>query len=217
MICPFCFVRYAGEIMEAPTVNSDSRGTYWKLKLRECPECHEVNVTLEFYSPSITGAGIFCNKEILLYPRTGSRHSCSHEVPKEFADDYNEACLILDLSPKASAALGRRCLQHVLREKGEVTHGKLFNEIEEILSRKILPSNITESLHATRVIGNIAAHATDNVNSGDVMPVEVGEAEWILDTLEGLFDYYFISPAKTAQRKDAYNKKLEAAGKSPIK
>jgi hypothetical protein len=40
------------------------------------------------------------------------------EVPKEFADDYNEACLILEDSPKSSAALSRRCLQHILREKG---------------------------------------------------------------------------------------------------
>ena len=33
-------------------------------------------------------------------------------------DDYEEAALVLSISPKASAALSRRCLQTILREHG---------------------------------------------------------------------------------------------------
>jgi hypothetical protein len=43
------------------------------------------------------------------------------EVPPEFANDYKEACLIIANSPKASAALSRRCLQNILREKAGTT------------------------------------------------------------------------------------------------
>jgi len=41
------------------------------------------------------------------------------------------------------------------------------------------------------------------------VPVEPGEAEWTLETLERLFDFYFDQPAKTKERREALNKKLE--------
>jgi hypothetical protein len=44
-----------------------------------------------------------------------------------------------------------------------------------------------------------------------VLPVEAGEAEWNLDVLEALFDFYFVQPAKLQQRKDALNQKLRDA------
>ena len=49
------------------------------------------------------------------------------------------------------------------------------------------------------------------------MDVEPGEAEWNLEALEGLFDFYYVQPARTALRKAALNKKLTDAGKPPIK
>lgn len=44
-----------------------------------------------------------------------------------------------------------------------------------------------------------------------------GEAEWLLDVLEALFDFYFVQPATLRAKKDALNKKLKEAGKPPIK
>src|SRR6266849_6151096 len=37
-------------------------------------------------------------------------------VPAPILGDYREACLIKDLSPKASATLSRRCLQGMIRD-----------------------------------------------------------------------------------------------------
>jgi hypothetical protein len=42
--------------------------------------------------------------------------------------------------------------------------------------------------------------------------VETGEAEWNLDVLESLFDFYFVAPAPGAAGKAALNKKLADAG-----
>ena len=36
-------------------------------------------------------------------------------IPQPLLDDYEEACAIRDLSPKASATLARRCLQGLIR------------------------------------------------------------------------------------------------------
>ena len=47
--------------------------------------------------------------------------------------------------------------------------------------------------------------------------VEPGEAEWNLDVLEALFDFYYVQPAKHKKKKAALNKKLADAGKPPMK
>ena len=44
------------------------------------------------------------------------------DVPKAIRDDYLEATLIRDLSPKASATLSRRCLQGIIRDFWKSRH-----------------------------------------------------------------------------------------------
>ena len=141
----------------------------------------------------------------------------SKEVPPEFSEDYNEACLVLADSPKASAALSRRCLQHLFVEK-ERTEGKfLAKDIDKVLKSGTLPSYIADNLDAVRNVGNFAAHPTKNEHTGEIVNVESGEAEWQLEILEQLFDFYFVQPAKSTQRRNELNKKLKAAGKKSMK
>ena len=64
----------------------------------------------------------------LIRPKAISRVPLPPEVPQEFAGDYKEACLVLADSPKASAALSRRCLQNLLREKSGTTKKDLADQ-----------------------------------------------------------------------------------------
>ena len=120
-------------------------------------------------------------------------------------------------SPKASAALGRRCLQHLLREKAGVKPNDLSKEIDEVLASKTLSSDLVDAIDAIRNIGNFAAHSLKSTNTGLVLDVEPGEAEWLLDVLDALFDFYFVRPAQLAAKRDALNKRLAEAGKPPMK
>ena len=120
-------------------------------------------------------------------------------------------------SPKASAALSRRCLQHLLRTYANIKPGNLADEIQEVIESRTLPSYLSESLDAIRLIGNFAAHPIKSTHTGEIIDVEPGEAEWILDVLESLFDFYFVQPAKLLTKRDALNKKLADAGKKPMK
>jgi hypothetical protein len=47
--------------------------------------------------------------------------------------------------------------------------------------------------------------------------VEAGEAEWTLDVLDGLFDFYFVQPMILEQMRAALDAKLASAGKPPVK
>ena len=47
--------------------------------------------------------------------------------------------------------------------------------------------------------------------------VEDNEAEWLLDVLEGLFDFYFVQPQRSKAKRDALDKKLKDTGKPQLK
>lgn len=169
-----------------------------------------------------TGAGagfhfFGVRRQFLGYPKAPTRPAPPSQVPSEFAEDYIEAALVIIESPKASAALSRRCLQHILREKAAVKHSDLAKEIDQVISGNSLPSYLAEAIDAVRNIGNFAAHPIKSTSSGEVVPVEPGEAEWNLDVLEGLFDFYFVQPELLKNRRATLNAKLASAGKPPVK
>jgi Domain of unknown function (DUF4145) len=154
---------------------------------------------------------------MMVWPKGIARAPVPPEVPPEIVEDYKEACLVLADSPKASAALSRRCLQNLLRGAGGVKPGDLFDEIQQVMDSKSLPSALAQSIDAVRVTGNFAAHPIKSKNTGQVVPVEPHEAEWNLDVLESLFDFYFVLPARIQAKRDALNKKTGDAGKPPVR
>ena len=124
---------------------------------------------------------------------------------------------MLEISPKASAALSRRCLQNLLRDAAGVKPGNLADEIQEVTDAKTVPSHLIEVIDAVRQIGNFAAHPMKSKSTGEILPVEPNEAEWNLDVLEALFDFYYVQPSIIAAKRQKLNEKLREAGKPPMK
>ena len=170
-----------------------------KLEMCRCTNCGKVI--------------IFFNGE-MIHPLGSSREPCPLEVPEDIANDYKEAVLVEPYSKKAAAALARRCLQNVLHERG-IKAANLDKEIEEAI--KSLPSHLSEAIDAIRIIGNFAAHPIKYQQTGEIVDVEEGEAEWVLDVIEELFDFYYVSPEKLKEKRATLNVKLNEAGKPELK
>jgi len=213
MKCPHCLTDFHHEEV-LHYLETDDEGN-WYAAVCRCAACQKIIVRLGLTDGNVGRADDIAS--YLVRPKIAGRPPTPPEVPNVYAEDYKEACLVVADSPKASAALSRRCLQHILRGEAKVKPSDLFSEIEEVISRGTLPSHIAEGLDAVRNIGNFAAHPIKSKSTGDIVPVEPGEADWNLDVLESLFDFYFVAPAKTKARKDALNLKLKDAGKPPVK
>ena len=99
--------------------------------------------------PTIDGAALF---EWRLKPKSSSKTFPTY-IPKPILDDYYEACLIVNDSPKASATLSRRCLQGMIRDFWNVTKQRLIDEIEAIKGQ--IDTTTWEAIDAVRGIGNI--------------------------------------------------------------
>jgi hypothetical protein len=220
MKCPHCLENFH-EKLERVYLGDDIDNE-WSVYSYLCPGCKRLIFELVNYK-SKANPGI--PRDIIISvisrhfvrPKGIIRSPLPIEVPKEFAEDYNEACLVIYDSPKASAALSRRCLQKIIREKLGIKKKDLYSEIQEVIDNGMLPTDILQSIDAVRGIGNFAAHPIKSQSSGEIIDVEPHEAEWNLDVLEMIFDYLFVRPTTIQKKKAALNVKLKDSGKPEIK
>ena len=109
MKCPHCLNAYHPQ-SNTHNIGRDS-DELWSFIWQQCPSCKKFIIHLSHLYPNGNVKNSF-----LVYPKAISRSPLSADVPENFAQDYKEACLVISDSPKASAALSRRCLQNILRE-----------------------------------------------------------------------------------------------------
>lgn len=191
-----------------------------------CPQCkNTIFIQAQVYGNTVDSDTKMTNEplEVLSsgnilsvypYPRSVT---VPPEVPAKYAGDFREAVLILNLSPTASAALSRRVFQNILRDEFNIQAPTLYKEIEAFIALTGIPSYLTDAVDAIRNIGNLAAHPLKDTNTGAIVFVEPGEAEWLIDVLNSLFDFKFTQPLKLQERRDKLNAKLQDLGKPPMK
>lgn len=217
MKCHHCQVNFHPEYSNYPLGQHGKDGSWkyvWEAGVVTCPACGKPTVFVGYKEDY--GSAQYQGQVVMAYPKKGVKAPAPPEVPESIAGDFNEASVVLPHSAQASAALSRRCLQHVLVERGVSKSDNLSVAIDAALQSG-LPSHLSENLDAVRNIGNFAAHPQKAQQSGEVLPVEPEEAEWNLEVLEMLFDFYYLQPARAAVRREALNAKLAEAGKKSMK
>ena len=224
MICPHCStaVKYEWDYTNSFQRNEDN--TYGcEIAYSTCPNCTEPIVFLRKgkleksdhnYSFYVKEDEIDIEK--MIYPNK-SNFKNSDDIPNSYLEDYEEGLKVLSVSPKASAALSCRLLQNILREEFKIKEKTLAQEIQKFIELDGIPSHLTDAVDAVRNIGNFAAHPTKNKNTGEIVPVESGEAEWLIEVIEALFDFTFIQPIKLEKRRKELNIKLSEVGKPEMK
>jgi hypothetical protein len=226
MICPYCNVGVRFEPHHLGPVHND--GTQKKqmgYQVAEgfCPECHGFVVLIrrgQYWVHDLNDADsreLMDSTNEVIYPFARNYRPLPPEVPEPCRADFAEACAVLSPSPKASVAISRRILQHLLRDELKIMHKTLDKEIAEFISRPGVPSPLAEAVDAIRVVGNFAAHPTKNTSTGEVIDVEPGEANWLIEVLESLFDFLFVQPKRLTANRASLNSKLASAGRPPVK
>lgn len=133
---------------------------------------------------------IYPDKKIKQYP---------DYIPEQIREDYEEACKIVELSPKASATLARRCLQGIIRDFYDITKPRLCDEVNAIQEK--VDAELFDAINAVRMIGNIGAHMEKDVNL--VVDIEPEEAQQLINLIELLFEETYI-------RREDRKKRLQA-------
>lgn len=114
MKCPHCHKAIHEEFLGASAYQAG--GFHWQLSYMTCPACSKAIVRVLQFN---LGGGL--KQTIPAFPSTDSMRPVPPEVPDPYKQDFVEACAVLSLSPMASAALSRRNLQAILRDKANTT------------------------------------------------------------------------------------------------
>jgi hypothetical protein len=213
MKCPHCGVeaRFEWQVISPGTQTR-------RIRIATCPvpECVKI---VAYYGIDV-GQTKYEWLETLIEPKGANRGPVPPEIPHAIAGDYIEACNVLPISAKASAALSRRCLQGVLRAHGYKA-ADLAKEVDLLLAEtdtsKAIPASLRVLVDAVRNFGNFSAHPITDVTTLQIIDVEPEEAEWCLEVIEECFQHFYVRPAQAAARKAALDAKLAQAGKPPSK
>ena len=175
-----------------------------------CPntDCREYSITATLYNATRT-SGPYGHNSIQGLPlKTWKLKPSSFAItqpdyiPLAIRQDYEEACGIAALSPKASATLARRCLQGMIRDFWGINKSRLVDEIQEL--KKCVDDVTWDAIDAVRKIGNIGAHMEKDVNI--IIDIEPIEAQLLIQLIEDLFQTWYISRHGREER----SKKMKA-------
>ena len=229
MDCPYCGIAFhdswderAFRESETPETNEDGipLKIRWLVTSTKCPSCKNITINIIKQFVAMNNNQFVKENIIRVYPQNNFRIPTPVEIVGNIKNDYEEACNVLHISHKASAALSRRCLQAILREQG-YNQKDLALQIEALLKEpdptKSIPSSLRQTVDVIRNFGNFSAHQMPDKASLEIIPVDEGEAEWCLDILDEMFDHYYVKPKQAADRKAALDAKLTRAGKPPSK
>jgi len=167
-----------------------------------CPnsECSDYTLTAGLYEAEYAANNYDlyqgkCLRRWNLIPFSNAK-SFPDYIPEAIINDYEEACLIKDLSPKASATLSRRCLQGIIRDFWGVSKRTLYDEIEAIKDR--IDPLTWSAIDSVRSIGNIGAHMEKDINI--IIDVEPSEATFLVELIEILINDWYITRYERQQR-----------------
>lgn len=202
MICPHCDVSVPSGKWEIYDIVTHDNQIY-QLRHFTCAECLQISIKFTIVPGRNVIGGPSLYYEEMLQPKTNRRKLIPKNVENKFSQEYKDAVEILPINAKASAALSRRVLQYYIQEKFNIKKHTLYLEIEELEKIKHYPPELIEFFHQIREFGNFAAHPKIDYVTGEIIEVELGEADSLLTILQQMFvyDYRTISEIKKVKEK----------------
>ncbi|EJG02257.1 hypothetical protein FF52_06240 [Flavobacterium sp. F52] len=96
------------------------------------------------------------NGQNIIFPLSTTVEPANIDLPDDIQQDYNEAAIVLNFSPRSSAALLRLAIQKLCKHLGE-SGDNINNDIKNLVA-KGLPPQVQKALDTVRVIGNESVH-----------------------------------------------------------
>jgi hypothetical protein len=150
----------------------------------------------------------------LARPRHGSR-PIDPGIPEPYRTDYAEAAALLDISPRMSAVLSRRILADLLEKYAAQEQFSLAARIDNFAKDTSHPGSLRENLHHFREVADFGAH-TQKDDQAEVIDIGRDEAEWTLDLLDRLFEYFILAPERDRIMRARMDERIAEARRKPL-
>ena len=106
--------------------------------------------------------------------------------------------------------MSRRLLQRVLSRQAGAGYGGLANQMERAIASPAMPAYLKEALETwPRWPG--WKPTSRRASAARLAPVNEGEARWLLDVLQPLFEFYYVQPARLRRKRYAVEDRIAPA------
>jgi hypothetical protein len=177
------------------------------------PRCREFSLSASLHALESHGKRAYTGKQLAswdLVPPSRAR-SFPVAVPHQVLEDYREACLIVEQSPKASAALARRCLSSILRDFWRVQHGSLSDEFRQV--KGTVDPLTWEAIESVRSVGLIGARMESE--GAEILETDPGEAKLLIGLIETLIQDWYVG-REARRRRLAEIRQIAGEEGSPV-
>lgn len=230
--CPYCKVYSAftpsSEQSSTAFVNTMHFGEYGpipgdtfkifaEVQVRECQnsECQKVSVYTkareEYFMPKYNEDDTEINdltEWVQVFPQAIPDEAALPDyIPSEVREDFKQASLIKGISPKATVALCRYCIQYMIRDFWNISKGRLVDEIAELDEMGACPSSI-EMLDAIRDMGNFGSHPERDVSV--IIDVDPEDASLAIEITQTIIADWYIDKHEREKRQTAIKASLSS-------
>lgn len=108
MDCPHCGKAFHDEWVETPSGKFLPDSKRWQMRVTVCPACSKETVELQKVHYTNNNIWELEGAPLRSFPSSTFRKPTPPEVPANIKADYEDACKVLQISSKASAALSGR-------------------------------------------------------------------------------------------------------------
>lgn len=204
--CPFCNREQTVTEKDRQTAFADltidnadgPRRLVTKFVVCPNPECRKFSLSASLHGMKQSGGRSYTGqlqKTWDLVPPSRAR-SFPVAIPQNVLEDYQEACITLEQSPKVAAALSRRCLSKMLRDFWQVQPGRLIDEFRQI---KGAADPLTwEAIESVRNSGMIGARFESE--GAEIFDIDPGEAKLLIGLIETLIEDWYIGREERRKR-----------------
>jgi hypothetical protein len=162
------------------------------------PQCRKFSLHVSLHGLETAGSRSYTGKHLKTWALVPPSHALSFPVaiPQKVLEDYQEACLTIDLSPKVAAALSRRCLSLMLRDFWLVQPGRLIDEFRQI--KGTVDPLTWETIESVRMSGMIGARFESE--GAELLETEPGEAKLLIGLIETLVQDWYVAREERRKR-----------------
>lgn len=162
---------------------------YFLYIMMKCPVCDRVTLFQKYWSSANE------DDEEILYPTTSVNYT---DVPTLIKNAFDAAVQTKGIDQAICVLSLRRVLEMICKDKNAKS-GELSAQINDLISKKVLPDMMKDVLYVIRKFGNEAAH-------GDDVSFSLYDVEQLIDYVATIINYLYSLPARVKRQKQRYEK-----------
>jgi ribosomal protein S27E len=162
----------------------------YNYKMVACPECRKITLIETYRDETMlrydrNGDIEYYAEEKVLYP---TNMIDNNAMPAFIKNSFESALKVRNIDYTGCLILLRRTLEMIVKNQG--AEGKdLYEKIEDIANKGILPDALKEASTLARVFGNSAVHDLESI-------ADTNDTNTLIELMKYIIEYLYIIPKK---------------------